>query len=452
METFIRPDRSLWEELCSRPSSPRPEIEAKVREIIARVRRDGDRALAELSMELEGRSAAGAGGNGGTEGTVKSCACGTATAGLYPKLVVRGEDFTRAEQEVSPAVKEAIAVAAANIRAFHQAQMPAAVEVETSPGVRCIQKPVAIERVGLYIPGGTAPLFSTVLMLAIPASLAGCREVVLCTPARRDGNIAPEVLYAARYCGISRVFAVGGAQAVAAMAYGTESVPRVDKIFGPGNQWVTCAKQLVSKDAVAIDMPAGPSEVMVIADEHAEPGFVAADLLSQAEHGSDSQVMLVCRSDSFAQRVKDEIRRQLRGSLREDFASKALEKSRCIVLDSSRQMQEFAECYAPEHLIINTSDPWSICSGITRAGSVFIGSYTPESAGDYASGTNHTLPTCGWARSFSGVNMDSFMRKMTIQEISRRGLLSLAPTIVSMARAEGLEAHANAVRVRIEKP
>lgn len=424
METYIRPERSRWAEICRRPSSGNSEIEAVVRTIIERVREDGDRALLQLCREIDGFSP--------------------------DSLEVSREEFDRAEQEVDPKVKKAIAAAAANIRKFHLAQKPSVIELETSPGVRCIQKPVPIGKVGLYIPGGTAPLFSTVLMLAIPACLAGCGEIVLCTPAGKNGRVSPEVLYAASYCRLRKVFKTGGAQAVAAMALGTESIPKVDKIFGPGNQYVTTAKQLLSKDSVSIDMPAGPSEVMVMADATADASFVAADLLSQAEHGRDSQVMLVCDDESFAEKVSAEVLRQAEGTDRAELAGEALGKSRFVVFDEMRDMVDFAETYAPEHLIISTENPWAVCSRISAAGSVFIGRYSPESAGDYASGTNHTLPTCGWARSCSGVNMDSFMRKMTIQEISREGLEGLSDTIVDMALAEGLQAHADAVRIRLK--
>jgi histidinol dehydrogenase len=287
-------------------------------------------------------------------------------------------------------------------------------------------------------------------MLAVPASIAGCKEVVLCTPAGKDGRVSPEVIYAASYCGVDKIFTIGGAQAVAAMAYGTESVPKVDKIFGPGNQYVTTAKQMLAGKAVAIDMPAGPSEVMVIADDAADPAFVAADLLSQAEHGRDSQVMLVCRSREFAEKVIAEVGVQTESLGRKEFAEAALGQSAAVVFDDEDAMVAFADIYAPEHLIINTEKPWTIADRVQAAGSVFVGAYTPESAGDYASGTNHTLPTCGWARSFSGVNMDSFMRKMTIQVISREGLEALGGTIITMAEAEGLQAHANAVKIRLE--
>ena len=361
---------------------------------------------------------------------------------------VTPEEFAKASAEVSQAVKDAIEAASANIRKFHEAQLPKPLEVETTKGVKCYQRPVPIQRVGLYIPGGTAPLFSTVLMLAIPAKVAGCPELILCTPAR-EGKVSSEVLYAAQQCGIDRVFKIGGAQAVAAMAFGTESVPKVDKIFGPGNQYVTTAKQLLGGKAVAIDMPAGPSEVMVMADSTAVPSFVAADLLSQAEHGADSQVMLVCDSAEIAAKVSEEVERQTEALGRRAFVEQSLSKSRAVVLGTREEMTAFANTYGAEHLIISMSDPWSIVDRSTAAGSIFAGNWSPESAGDYASGTNHTLPTCGWARAFSGVNIDSFIRKITCQELSREGLSSLSGTIVTMAEAEGLSAHANAVKVRI---
>ena len=322
--------------------------------------------------------------------------------------------------------------------------------METAPGVVCIQRPVPIGKVGLYIPGGTAPLFSTVLMLAVPASIARCPEVVLCTPAGPDGKVNPEVLYTAAYCGVKRIFKLGGAQAVAAMAYGTQSVPKVDKIFGPGNQYVTTAKQLLSAGTVAIDMPAGPSEVMVIADGSSPAAFAAADLLSQAEHGADSQVMLVCGDAATADAVQAEVERQMQALPRADYVRQALDKSRAVVLADPEDRIAFANTYAPEHLILATREPWGLAARITAAGSVFIGPWTPESAGDYASGTNHTLPTCGWARSFSGVNLDSFYRKMTLQELTPEGLRGLSKTIITMAEAEGLQAHANAVKIRLQ--
>lgn len=363
---------------------------------------------------------------------------------------VTRERRAEAAKAVSPQLKAALAQAKANIEAFHRAQLPAQVEVETMPGVRCVQRAVAIGRAGLYIPGGKAPLFSTVLMLALPARIAGCREVILCTPCGRDGRIAPEILYAADLCGVDRVFALGGAQAVAAMAYGTESIPRVDKIFGPGNRYVTKAKQLAGAADVAVDLPAGPSEVLVLADEDARPEFAAADLLSQAEHGDDSQAVLVCRSEEFAQRAIASVGEQAARLSRRDAIGNSLANSRIVVFSDPDEQIAFADAYAPEHLIVAMRDAWDAAARITAAGSVFIGGYSPESAGDYASGTNHTLPTGGWARAYSGVNTESFMRKITYQELTRGGLEALAPTITAMAEAEGLDAHANAVRIRTE--
>ena len=363
---------------------------------------------------------------------------------------VTRERRAEAAKAVSPQLKAALEQAKANIEAFHRAQLPAQVEVETMPGVRCVQRAVAIGRAGLYIPGGKAPLFSTVLMLALPARIAGCREVILCTPCGRDGRIAPEILYAADLCGVDRVFALGGAQAVAAMAYGTESIPRVDKIFGPGNRYVTKAKQLAGAADVAVDLPAGPSEVLVLADEDARPEFAAADLLSQAEHGDDSQAVLVCRSEEFARRAIASVGEQAARLSRREAIGNSLASSRIVVFSDPDEQIAFADAYAPEHLIVAMRDAWDAAARITAAGSVFIGGYSPESAVDYASGTNHTLPTGGWARAYSGVNTESFMRKITYQELTRGGLEALAPTITAMAEAEGLDAHANAVRIRTE--
>ena len=357
---------------------------------------------------------------------------------------------TEAAKAVPQRLKTALAIAKSNIEAFHRAQLPPQVDIEVMPGVRCVQRAVAIGRVGLYVPGGNAPLFSTVLMLALPARIAGCGEVILCTPAGRGGKIAPEVLFAADLCGVDRIFAVGGAQAVAAMAYGTESIPHVEKIFGPGNRYVTRAKQLVSTEAVAVDLPAGPSEVMVLADNSARAEFVAADLLSQAEHGDDSQAILVCRTERFARQVTRAVEEQIRYLSRGEAIRNSLANSRIVLFDEEYKQIAFANAYAPEHLIVSMRDAWGIAAKITAAGSVFIGNYSPESAGDYASGTNHTLPTGGWARACSGVNVDSFMRKITFQELTRDGLDALAPAITAMAEAEGLDAHANAVRVRMK--
>ena len=425
MDIRINPPRKEWPELCRRPSDVNPVVRERVEAIVGRVREGGDEALRALSSEIDGFAP--------------------------ERFEVSAEEIRKASEQVPEQVKRAISDAAANIRAFHEAQMPRRIEVETAPGVRCIQKPVPIRAVGLYIPGGTAPLFSTVLMLAIPAQIAGCSEVVLCTPCGRDGQIAPAVLYAASFCGVDRIFRIGGAQAIAAMAFGTESVPKVDKIFGPGNQYVTTAKQLLGGSAVAIDMPAGPSEVMVVVDDSSDPAFAAADLLSQAEHGRDSQVMLVSTSAVKAEAVAGEVVRQVEALGRADLAKGALSRSHAVVLEDVDDVIAFADAYAPEHLIVSTGDPWAIADRVTAAGSVFVGACTPESAGDYASGTNHTLPTSGWARSHSGVNLDSFMRKMTLQEISRDGLRMLAPTIVAMAEAEGLQAHAAAASIRTEE-
>lgn len=425
MNIYREPAREAWPELCRRAEQDNSSIAETVARIVDRVARGGDAAVRELTLQIDGAAP--------------------------EALAVSEAEFAAAEAAVSPELKEAIARAAENIRAFHAAQMPREIRVETAPGVLCVQRPVPIQRVGLYIPGGTAPLFSTVLMLAVPALTAGCPEVILCTPPNKQGSVAPAVLYAAAACGLRRVFKVGGAQAIAAMAYGTESIPKVDKIFGPGNRYVTMAKQLVSGRNTAIDMPAGPSEVMVLADETARPEFVAADLLSQAEHGRDSQAIAVCSSQALAEAVLAQVEAQAARLSRADFVQQSLSNSRIVVLADRAEMLDFANTYAAEHLIISLRDAEEAASHITAAGSVFIGNYTPESAGDYASGTNHTLPTCGWTAAYSGVNIDSFMRKMTLQHITREGLASLAPTITTMAEAEGLQAHANAVTVRLSQ-
>lgn len=423
MKKYINPEKSLWPQLTERVTTDDAVIEARVAAIIDRVRADGDKALKELSSEID-------------------------KVDLSAGVEVTGEEIAAARAEVPEDLKQAVAQAYSNIYAFHAAQRFEPVEVETVPGVRCIQKAVPVQKVGLYIPGGSAPLFSTVLMLAVPAKVAGCAQVVLCTPCGKDGKVASAVLYAASECGVDRIFKVGGAQAVAAMAYGTESVPAVDKIFGPGNRYVTKAKEIVSRK-VAIDMPAGPSEVLVMADSSAVPSFVASDLLSQAEHGPDSQVILVCDSESLAGKVQKEVEDQLEKLPRKEVAVRALENSRVIVLPSLEDQIEFVNMYAAEHLIISLKRPWDVAEKITAAGSIFIGNYTPESAGDYASGTNHTLPTSGWARSCSGVNLDSFTKKITCQEITREGMTALGNTIITMAKAEGLDAHANAAKIRM---
>ena len=394
-----------------------------VRSVIDRVKEEGDRAVLDYEEKFD--------------------------KVVLASLAVSEEEQQEAENLVSEDLKAAIRLAKQNIETFHAAQRFEGKKVQTQPGVTCWQKAVAIEKVGLYIPGGTAPLFSTVLMLAVPARIAGCKEIVLCTPPGRDGKVHPAVLFAAKVAGVNRIFKAGGIQAIAAMAYGTESVPKVYKIFGPGNQYVTAAKQLVSLRDVAIDMPAGPSEVEVLADETANPVFVAADLLSQAEHGVDSQVILITTSVELQQAVKVEVERQLALLPRKEIAEKSLANSKLIVVDSMEEAIELTNAYAPEHLIIETEDYLSVAERIVNAGSVFLGSLTPESAGDYASGTNHTLPTNGYAKAYSGVSLDSFIRKITFQEIKPEGLNIIGPAIELMAANEQLDAHKNAVSVRL---
>ena len=400
MEIFSYPPKEQWGKLYLRAAQGNEGIQNRVRAILAEVRGRGDKAIRELALQIDKVS--------------------------LDSLKVSEEEFETAEKAVPDNVKAAIRQAYENIYAFHKAQMPSRVEVETVPGVLCIQKSVPITRVGLYIPGGTAPLFSTVLMLAVPSLIAGCRTRVLCTPAGKDGSVNAEVLFTARLCGITDVFKAGGAQAIGAMAYGTETIPKVDKIFGPGNRYVTVAKQIVSTEDVSIDMPAGPSEVMVMADDSARPQFVAADLLSQAEHGRDSQAILLCKSKEFARTVLEEVERQAALLPRGEMIASSLENSRIIVFSHISEMLEFEELYAPEHLIVSMHNAREIAESVDNAGSIFVGHFSPESAGDYASGTNHTLPTSGWAHSCSGVNLDSFMRKTTLQEISPAGLLAAA--------------------------
>lgn len=422
MDRYVQPARSIWQSLCERVTTDDAIIDERVHDIISLVRKDGDNAIRQLSLSFDKVE--------------------------LTNIEVSKEEIDEAVSLVSDDIKTAISTAKTNIFTFHEAQRFQSIEVETTAGVKCKQKAVPIQRVGLYIPGGTAPLFSTVLMLAIPAKVAGCKEVILCTPTNAQGKVAPAVLYAASVCGVNHIYKVGGAQAVAAMAYGTETISPVDKIFGPGNRYVTKAKEQVSRH-VSIDMPAGPSEVMVLADVTANPVFVASDLLSQAEHGADSQAILVCTSENIADRVEEELNKQLEKLPRKELTVKSLSHSRFIILADRTEMLDFANLYAAEHLIVSLSNPWEVADRITAAGSVFIGNYSPESAGDYASGTNHTLPTSGWARSCSGVNVDSFMRKITYQELSQQGINNLSQCIITMAEAEGLDAHANAVKVRL---
>ena len=423
MILISNPDKFQWQEILKRPVMNTENLFDTVRSVIDRVKTEGDRAVLDYEEKFD--------------------------KVVLASLAVSEEEQQEAENLVSEDLKAAIRLAKQNIETFHAAQRFEGKKVQTQPGVACWQKAVAIEKVGLYIPGGTAPLFSTVLMLAVPAKIAGCKEIVLCTPPGRDGKVHPAVLFAAKVAGVNRIFKAGGIQAIAAMAYGTESVPKVYKIFGPGNQYVTAAKQLVSLRDVAIDMPAGPSEVEVLADETANPIFVAADLLSQAEHGVDSQAILITTSVELQQAVKVEVERQLALLPRKEIAEKSLANSKLIVVDSMEEAIELTNAYAPEHLIIETEDYLSVAERIVNAGSVFLGSLTPESAGDYASGTNHTLPTNGYAKAYSGVSLDSFIRKITFQEIKPEGLNIIGPAIELMAANEQLDAHKNAVSVRL---
>ena len=425
MILISNPDKSQWAEMLKRPVMNTENLFDTVRNVIDRVKSEGDRAVLDYEEKFD--------------------------KVVLASLTVSEEEQKEAENLVSEDLKAAIRLAKQNIETFHAAQRFEGKKVQTQSGVTCWQKAVAIEKVGLYIPGGTAPLFSTVLMLAVPARIAGCREIVLCTPPGRDGKVHPAVLFAAKVAGVSKIFKAGGIQAIAAMAYGTESVPKVYKIFGPGNQYVTAAKQLVSLRNVAIDMPAGPSEVEVLADETANPVFVAADLLSQAEHGVDSQAMLITTSAQLQQAVKVEVERQLALLPRKEIAEKSLANSKLIVVNSMEEAVELTNAYAPEHLIIETADYMSVAECIVNAGSVFLGSLTPESAGDYASGTNHTLPTNGYAKAYSGVSLDSFIRKVTFQEIKPEGLNIIGPAIEVMAANEQLDAHKNAVTVRLRQ-
>lgn len=424
MNIIRYPKKANWNELLARPVLNTETLNDTVCEILSHIRKEGDKAVLEYEEKFD---------------KVR-----------LSSLCVTEEEFAKAEKEVSIELKAAIMLAWNNIRTFHESQRFIGKKVETLPGVTCWQKAVAIEKVGLYIPGGTAPLFSTVLMLATPAQIAGCKEIILCTPPDKNGNVPAAILYAARTAGVSKVFKTGGVQAIGAMAYGTESIPKAYKIFGPGNQYVTAAKQMVSLHNVAIDMPAGPSEVEVLADETANPIFVAADLLSQAEHGVDSQAMLITTSEELLKEVEFEVNRQLSLLPRWEIAQKALEHSKLILVKNMEEAVELTNLYAPEHLIIETKDYAEIAEKITNAGSVFLGNLSPESAGDYASGTNHTLPTNGYAKAYSGVSLDSFIRKITFQEITSEGMKTIGPAIEVMAANESLNAHKNAVTVRLK--
>lgn len=423
MKIVQYPSRDKWNDLLKRPSADSAHLQETVRSVLDEVKRDGDIAIRRFSLQFDG---------------------------IAPDdLRAREEEIRGSEALLSDELKAAIRQAAANIRSFHSKQVTGTGLVETMPGIQCWRKSTGIEKVGLYIPGGTAPLFSTILMLGIPATIAGCKEIILCSPPGKDGKLHPAILFAAQLVGITRIFRIGGVQAIAAMAYGTETVPQVYKIFGPGNQYVTCAKQLIQQEGIAIDMPAGPSEVCVLADETADPAFVAADLLSQAEHGTDSQVLLVTTSPSLVEKTAIELNRQLSLLPRKDIAGKALENSKAILVKDMDEAIELVNEYAAEHLIIACKEDESVAGRISNAGSVFLGNYSPESAGDYASGTNHTLPTNGFARAYSGVSVDSFVKKITYQRLTREGLQNIGNTVVAMAEAEGLQAHAEAVRIRI---
>lgn len=423
MKIYTRPDKQDWDQLITRPSFDQGKLNQKVISIINNVRINGDAALLKYSQQFDGA--------------------------VPEKLQVSEPEIQEAIAKVPDELKQAIQTAYDNIYKFHKAQQTAAQVIETTPGVECWRKQVPIEKVGLYIPGGSAPLFSTILMLGIPAQIAGCKEVVLCTPPDKNQQINPAILYTAQLTGISNIYKVGGAQAIAAMAFGTESIPKTYKIFGPGNQYVTKAKELLQQN-IAIDMPAGPSEVLVIADKSSKPVFVAADLLSQAEHGDDSQVILLSDDEQVVHQCIDELVKQLDFLPRKETARRALENSKAIVFDSITECIELSNLYAPEHLIIASEQADEYVDSIVNAGSVFLGNYSCESAGDYASGTNHTLPTNAYARSYSGVSLDSFVKNITYQKISKSGIQTLGPTIEIMAAAEGLDAHKYAVSVRLK--
>lgn len=424
MKVYRHPAPSLWDEILSRPHLDTAQLHDTVAAILSDIRQRGDEAVREYESRFDHAE--------------------------LTTLAVSDAEFAEAETLISDELKDAIRLAHANIAKFHEAQRFEGQQIETQPGVTCWQKSVAIERVGLYIPGGTAPLFSTVLMLATPARIAGCGQIVLCTPPNREGRVHPAILFAARVAGVSHIYKIGGVQAIGALAYGTESVPKVYKIFGPGNQYVMQAKQQVSLGDVAIDMPAGPSEVCVIADASARPDFVAADLLSQAEHGIDSQVLLITTSEQLLADVQQQVAEQLERLPRKEIAAKALDNSVCVLVASAEEAIALSNAYAPEHLIIQTQDYEQLAQQVVNAGSVFLGPYACESAGDYASGTNHTLPTHGYATAYSGVNLDSYCRKITFQHLTREGAHTIGPAVAAMAAAEQLDAHRNAMLLRIE--
>ncbi len=424
IQIYNEPLLKDWPILLARPVMEETQLYAQVQSILNEVKSNGDKALTRFTLELD-------------KIEVK-------------EFKLNAKQIAAAENELAPSLKTAIQLAKVNIEVFHQSQIQQVERIETMPGVWCWRKSVGIEKVGIYIPGGSAPLFSTVLMLGVPAKMAGCKEIILCSPPNASGSIHPAILYAASLVGVTSIYTVGGAQAIAAMAFGTATIPKVNKIFGPGNQYVTAAKQLIQQAGVAIDMPAGPSEVCVWADETCIASFVAADLLSQAEHGADSQVLLIANAIAIVEAVQKELEQQCAVLTRKDIAEKALKNSRAIVLNNSEDAIAFINEYAPEHLILSIDNAAQMADKIINAGSIFIGNYSPESVGDYASGTNHTLPTNGFAKAYSGVSMDSFVKKITFQQITERGLTNIAPTVIEMAEAEGLQAHSNAVAIRLK--
>ena len=424
IKVYKEPKKKDWPSLLARPQFDAAPLKSKVREMMEAVKAKGDIALAEYTLAFD--------------------KVAIANFKLSPAAI------EAAEKELTPGLKTAIQLAKVNIEVFHQPQIQKEERIETMPGVWCWRKSVGIEKVGIYIPGGTAPLFSTVLMLGIPAKMAGCKEIILCSPPNEKGGIDPAIIYAAALVGVTSIYSIGGVQAIAALAYGTETVPKVNKIFGPGNQYVTAAKQLIQQEGVAIDMPAGPSEVCVWADETSIPSFVAADLLSQAEHGADSQVILIANKIEVVELIQKEIEQQIILLPRKEMATKALMNSKAIIIENTDDAITMVNEYAPEHLILSIDNAAQIAEKIINAGSIFIGNFSPESVGDYASGTNHTLPTNGFAKAYSGVSMDSFVKKITFQQLTERGLTNIASTVIEMANAEGLQAHSKAVELRVE--
>jgi len=425
IKVIKHPNKEDWQEIVKRPVFENASLEKVVKKILEKVKTKGDKAVRKYTKDFDG---------------VK-----------LKKLTVSEKEIKTAENLLPQELKDAIQQAKSNIEKFHSSQIEEIKVIETMPGINCWRRSVGIERVGIYIPGGSAPLFSTVLMLAIPAVIAGCKEIILCTPPSKDGSINPAILYAADLCGVKKIFKAGGVQAIAAMAYGTESIPKVFKIFGPGNQYVTAAKQLIQKEGVAIDMPAGPSEVLVIADETAVPEFVVADLLSQAEHGADSQVILLTTSERVIEQIQQRLIEQLKELPRKEIVEKALTNSKIILVNSLNEAIDLSNLYAPEHLILSCDKAEELIEKIISAGSVFIGNYSPESVGDYASGTNHTLPTNGYAAMYSGVSVDSFVKKISFQQLTKEGLTNIGKTVMQMAEAEGLDAHKNAVAIRLKE-